>query len=76
MIAFSTGALTGTFGSIDSFINGVTFSAIYDQHDVRLVVDSVAAVPVPSALWLFGSSLIGFCAMSRRRRQCSQVMMS
>jgi hypothetical protein len=27
---------------------------------------SVSAVPVPAAIWLFGSALVGFVGMSRR----------
>jgi hypothetical protein len=30
---------------------------------------AVAAVPVPAAVWLFGSGLIGLIGMARRRKQ-------
>ena len=38
--------------------------------DVLNVVDAVAppAVPVPAAVWLFGSGLLGLVGMARRRR--------
>ena len=32
-------------------------------------VGDIAAVPVPAAVWLFGSGLIGLLAIGRRRRQ-------
>jgi hypothetical protein len=70
-IALSSGAVSGTFSSINSMINGVTFSAIYDPNDVKLVVTSTSAVPIPSAIWLFGSTLFGFYIASQRKTKVS-----
>jgi hypothetical protein len=41
----------------------------YLQGEVTLNIDVAApsAVPVPAAVWLFGTALIGFFCMSRRR---------
>ncbi len=33
-----------------------------------LVANTVSAVPVPAAIWLFGTALIGFVGISRRRK--------
>jgi len=35
---------------------------------LRLSVLSTSAVPIPSAIWLFGSGLIGLISMARRRK--------
>lgn len=36
--------------------------------DAMLGVDNISAVPVPAAVWLFGSGLLGLIAISRRTR--------
>ncbi len=38
------------------------------NEEIWLVRDSVSAVPVPAAAWLFGSGLIGLVGMSRRKK--------
>jgi hypothetical protein len=45
--------------------------ADFDFNDFVVMVDSVApsAVPVPAAVWLFVSGLLGLVGMARRRRQ-------
>ncbi len=35
---------------------------------VRAMYTSPSAVPIPAAVWLFGTALIGFVGMSRRRK--------
>ena len=62
----------------DEVLAGITFKAIFDKlkEDVfwaSLTVDGtycppVSEVPVPAALWLFGSGLMGFTAMRRRKK--------
>ena len=42
-------------------LNGLSFVALNDAS-------AVPAVPVPAAVWLFGTALIGFVGMSRRRK--------
>jgi uncharacterized protein YjiK len=39
----------------------------------RLFVLSPAPVPLPGAVWLFGSALAGFAGVARRRRQSQQI---
>jgi len=41
-----------------------------DFDDMLVRADfRVAAVPVPAAVWLFGSGLLGLIGMARRRKQ-------
>ncbi|SFJ84423.1 VPLPA-CTERM sorting domain-containing protein [Methylophaga sulfidovorans] len=62
----------------DEVLAGISFTAVFDKikEDVfwaSLTVDGtycppVSEVPVPAALWLFGSGLMGFTAMRRRKK--------
>jgi hypothetical protein len=38
-----------------------------DQHS-GLLVDNISSVPIPPALWLFGSGLLGLAGMARRKK--------
>ena len=38
-----------------------------DFNDMVLMVESVQPVPVPAAVWLFGSGLLGLVGMARRK---------
>lgn len=38
----------------------------HDYNDLVIRVSGVSAVPVPSALWLFGSGILGLVAVVRR----------
>lgn len=38
-----------------------------------LVVSEVSAVPVPAAVWLFGSGLIGLIGVARRRKATNEI---
>ena len=68
-----------TTGMVDDGIGGdpMTSSAIdgYNQiYDITAIqfdsfVPTPAAVPVPAAVWLFGSGLFGLVAAARRRRK-------
>jgi len=53
------------FVSFSSHISKGNQSANFGHALVRA---SVSAVPVPAAVWLFGTALIGFVGMSRRRK--------
>ncbi|MCK4951874.1 MAG: peptidylprolyl isomerase [Gammaproteobacteria bacterium] len=46
-------------------LNGVVDNTYYSSQLV--MVNSVSAVPVPAAVWLFGSGLMGLIAVARRR---------
>ena len=39
-----------------------------DYNDLVLYVESVQPVPVPAAVWLFGSGLLGLVGIARRRK--------
>ncbi len=39
-----------------------------DYNDLVVRVSGVSVVPVPAAVWLFGSGLLGLAAVARRRR--------
>ena len=36
--------------------------------DICVIVDDIGSVPVPAAVWLFGSGLLGLIAMARRKQ--------
>ena len=47
---------------------GTSFSAqLFDGTISALNIEDISAVPVPAAVWLFGSGLLGLCAAARRR---------
>lgn len=50
-------------------ISDLTYNGIntYSSAADALVSGSVAAVPLPAAIWLFGSALTGFIGFSRRK---------
>jgi len=55
---------------------GSSFATVFDlaegstlNMDIYAQLNRVSAVPVPSAIWLFGSALIGLAGVSRRTRK-------
>lgn len=58
------------YGSFDELLfpvfDGLTFDIFYDLNAVRLTV--VSAVPVPAAMWLFGSGVVVLMGLARRRK--------
>lgn len=44
------------------------FAGQYTQYDLTGTMD-VAAVPVPAAVWLFGSGLVGMVGVARRKKK-------
>ena len=42
-------------------------NADFDFNDMVLMVESVQPVPVPAAVWLFGSGLLGLVGIARRK---------
>jgi hypothetical protein len=47
-------------GGLDNSLNDYVFA---DNYDI-----SVSAVPIPAAIWLFGTALVGFIGMSRSKK--------
>ena len=47
-----------------------TCTADYDFDNIVILAD-IAAVPVPAAVWLFGSGLVGLFGVARRKRQAA-----
>ncbi|NOT12602.1 MAG: hypothetical protein HOP23_12330 [Methylococcaceae bacterium] len=66
LVLFS-GTGSGAFDFLDtSAFSGLNFAAVYGTNDVQLRVTS--AVPLPAAVWLMGSALMGMLYVSRQRR--------
>jgi len=45
------------------------FNANFDIMDVHITNVDTGAIPVPAAVWLFGSGLVGLVGVARRRRK-------
>jgi hypothetical protein len=39
-----------------------------EQHQFNSLTISTLAIPIPSAIWLFGSGLLGLIGIARRKR--------
>lgn len=53
--------------------DAASYSSVTDRISLKVAqvesnADRSHAVPLPSAIWLFGSALVGFVTMSNRRR--------
>jgi hypothetical protein len=59
---------TATNTLTDFVFGGTVTSGTFFIDDVSIEVVPPSAVPVPAAVWLFGTALIGFVGMSRRRK--------
>ena len=57
----------GTLGLLDGSFPGVQVHLDIGSGN-SLYVDSISAVPVPAAAWLFGSGLIGLIGFARRKK--------
>jgi len=64
------GIITGTNTSdlVLAYNDNILGDSDYDDMLVRAQFNSVA-IPVPAAVWLFGSGLLGLTGMARRRKQ-------
>ena len=53
----------GNMGDDWLFFSGTQYTEIWDVH-----ISEVSAVPIPAAVWLFGSGLIGLVGVARRKK--------
>jgi hypothetical protein len=62
--------INGLFSNIvaTGFEAGVSFTASYFDHSIVLNANRASVVPVPAAVWLFGSGIIGLLGNSRHKR--------
>ncbi len=68
---FSASNISGFFSEAllnENFVD-LQFSLSYTATSVDLIASSVAPVPVPAAVWLFGTGLAGIVTVSRRGRK-------
>jgi hypothetical protein len=54
--------------ALTGMINSITLSEFWSDQGAISHVEIVGAVPVPAAVWLFGTALIGFIGFSRRTK--------
>lgn len=70
---------TGEFGIFSTLFNPLVTGAYQFRFSGPVVENAssltlrVAAVPVPAAVWLFGSALAGLAVISRRRKMIEAV---
>lgn len=66
---FNYQAISGTNGAVDNFDSSATFfwSDIYLSGTWNTAVQ-MTPVPIPAALWLFGSGLLGLVGLARRKK--------
>ncbi len=63
------GTLEQLLANVTKFI--ITIELVSDDHHDIEGIDNVivSAVPVPAALWLFASGIVGFIAQTKRNRR-------
>jgi hypothetical protein len=65
---FESASLTYTSGSLATGLAGGSIvGASFDGGRVIAKIGEVAVVPVPAAVWLFGSGLLGLVGVARRK---------
>lgn len=73
LIGFTSFAFSGTNFTVDlttiseSGFNGSFNSNNFTVDTLNVSIDGVSPVPVPAAVWLFGSGLLGLAGIARRR---------
>jgi hypothetical protein len=53
--------------NVPNVIDGVAYN--YDENGVLQPIANLAPVPVPAAVWLFGSGLLGLAGIARRKKK-------
>jgi hypothetical protein len=68
-IGIGTGAISATTGQLMGFLDsGDPFTVSFAQGTSgQISVVSSSSVPIPGAMWLFGSGLLGLLGMARRK---------
>jgi len=56
--------LYGDLGNVPTVIDGVAYNL--DENGVLQPIANLSAVPIPGAMWLFGSGLLGLMGVARR----------
>ncbi|HED33210.1 MAG TPA: hypothetical protein ENJ08_03190 [Gammaproteobacteria bacterium] len=60
---------SGTFDGTNLNIAGVFYDPYYDGYTYNYNISaSVSSVPVPAAVWLFGSGLLGLLGIAKRKK--------
>ena len=59
--------------SLSNFVKTEGYRAAFDPAgDFRVLEWSIRPIPIPAAVWLFGSGLLGLVGIARRRKQPKQ----
>ena len=71
-----TNDITSFFGSMQfdpnehyyAFVAGGAISGFGSNVDVVLTVNDASVVPIPAAVWLFGTGIVGFIGLGKRKK--------
>lgn len=64
-----TAFLSLAAGTYHAVVSGIASGSSGGKYSVSIYTDAPASVPVPAALWLLGSGLIGLVGVARRKEQ-------
>lgn len=68
-VSGETASLLLDAGIYHAVVSGTASGSSGGVYSVSIYTDAPAAVPVPAALWLLGSGLIGLVGVARRKEQ-------
>ena len=63
-----TGDVSYTGGSLQGALTGGSLEGVLSSSSIVATLGPVAVVPVPAAIWLFGSGVLGLIAVARRTK--------